>query len=312
MCLSGPDPTLGTMTALRSLLIVVVGVVVLGLAPATASANPASATPAPDSACGARLPRAARDRIVTASDIGGERRLAALPRLRQHVARLWAITNTFVAHRDRRGLFALVLAVTERDAVMPMQNHPGVFDNPKWAPMISLHLLERFLDAIHAEFTGGVVPPHWRRYFDLAADCRVTGERVAMLGNNSHITVDLAYATAETRATTAQARDFFAIVDTIAKHGNAIVRATNRAYGVDLGPAFRFYFVGEGLDRIVGAGRATGPMLRAADVGYNVLTFGNGLALQNPATHDEAAADISALWSTGDASLAAFESVGLP
>ncbi|MGC5246220.1 DUF5995 family protein [Gordonia sp. DT219] len=267
---------------------------------------------APAAACVTPLARTDTERIAALSDIGADRGRPDLAGLRSHVARLWSITDILVAHHDRRGLFPLALAVTERDAVMPLQERPGAFQNPQWAPRVSQYLLDRFLDALHAEFTGGPVPAHWTRYFDLATDCRVSGERVTTVGFNSHITVDLAHAVADAATTQAQARDFFLIVDTIAAHGNSIVVATNRAYGIDLGPAFRFYFVGEGLDRIVGAGRATTPMLRAADVGYNVLTFGNGLALQDPATHDAAVTDISALWSTGDAALEAFEQVGLP
>ncbi|SLH68258.1 Uncharacterised protein [Mycobacteroides abscessus subsp. abscessus] len=58
--------------------------------------------------------------------------------------------------------------------------------------------------------------------------------------------------------------------------------ATKAIYGGDLGPLWRFYFVGEGLDAVLGAGVATGPLLRLADAGANVVIFGNGLALQDP------------------------------
>ncbi|MYR05520.1 hypothetical protein GTV32_03960 [Gordonia sp. SID5947] len=294
------------MTALRPLVLAIaLTAVALGSGAPVVDA-------APRTGCATTLSSADVDRIVHEADIGQDRDRPILASLRNHVARLWAITDILVAHGDDRGLFPLALAVTERDAVMPLQNRPSSFQHPGWAPGISQHLLDRFLDAIHAEFTAGRVPPQWQRYFSLARDCTASGERITTVGFNAHITVDLAYATSDARTTQAEARDFFLIVDTIAAHGNSIVRATNRAYGIDLGPAFRFYFVGEGLDRLVGAGRATGPMLRAADVGYNVLTFGNGLALQNPATRAGAVADVNALWTTGDTALAAFEQVGLP
>lgn len=273
---------------------------------------PGSAGAAPPASCGSEpLTAAEQNRIADLSRHRDEPTATPLARLRQHVADLWAITDLLTAHRDRRGLFPLGLAAIERDAVMPLQNHPAVFVDPRWAPVISLRLLDRFLDAIHAEFTGGTAPPQWRYYFDLAADCRVSGERVALAGYNSHITVDLAYATADAQTATTQARDFFFIVDTIAAHGNSIVDATNDVYGVDLGPTFRFYAFGEGLDRVVGAGKATGPMLRAADVGYNVLTFSNGLALQNPTTADAASRAVDELWTTGNAALLAFDHAGL-
>nr|WP_231894728.1 MULTISPECIES: DUF5995 family protein [Gordonia] len=262
-------------------------------------------------ACGSPLSANEVRRIVELSDTADASPGTALPVLERQVGRLWQITDILTAHRDRRGLFALGLAAVERDAVMPLQRQPSTFHNPRWAPVISLRLLNRFLDATHAEFSGGSVPTHWQRYFELTGTCSVSGERAALSGYNAHITVDLAYATADARTTADDASDYFRLVDAIAAHGDSIVRETNRAYHVDLGPTFRFYFFGEGLDRLVGAGKATGPMLRAADVGYNVLTFGNGLALQDRRTHDAAVGDINALWNTGDAALAAFETWGV-
>ncbi len=52
-------------------------------------------------------------------------------------------------------------------------------------------------------------------------------------------------------------------------------------------------------------------MLRAADVGYNVLTFRNGLALQDVRAAPGARGDVNALWNTGETALTAFQRVGL-
>lgn len=297
------------MVSPRFVLVTAVSVLVCLTVPGSVSAAPPG-RPDVTHACGDPLSAGDVRRIVELSDTtdGHE---SALPTLERQVGKLWQITDILTAHRDRRGLFALGLAAVERDAVMPMQRRPATFRNPRWAPVISLRLLDRFFAAVHAEFSGGPVPPQWARYFGLTRDCGASGERAALTGYNAHITVDLAYATADARTIPGDAPDFFRLVDAIAAHGDSIVRETNRIYHVDLGPTFRFYFVGEGLDRLVGAGKATGPMLRAADVGYNVLTFGNGLALQDPRSRDTAAADIAALWNTGDAALTAFESLGV-
>ncbi|MGV9860233.1 DUF5995 family protein [Gordonia sp. NPDC003425] len=233
-----------------------------------------------------------------------------LTTLRHHVARLDAIAAILVRNHDRRGLFTVGLAATERDAVLPLETS-GTLNRPSWAQTLSILLLDRYLAALHAEFTGAAVPAHWQRYFSLAADCAASQLLTAATGYNAHITVDLAYAVADSRATRADAADFYRIVDAIAAHADSIVSATKKYYGVDLGPTFRFYFLGEGLDRLVGAGRATGPMLRAADVGYNVLTFENGLALQNPATKPAAVSAINALWATGDSALVAADELGV-
>ena len=277
---------------------------------------PGTATAAPTwpstTACGSPLSPADMNRIAALSEVGTPAdTVDAWPALTDHVRRLEEINAILVAHRDRRGLFAVGLAATERAAVLPLESAAGGLQNPLWARRLSLALLDRFLDAVHAEFTGTPVAPHWRRYFDVAAQCDVSGTRAAMLGYNAHITVDLAYAVADARTNRGNSDDYFRLVDSIAAHGDSIVTATKREYGVDLGPTFRFYFFGEGLDRVVGAGRATGPMLRAADVGYNVLTFENGLALQNPTTRPAAIAAIDALWSTGDAAIKAADDLGI-
>jgi hypothetical protein len=250
---------------------------------------------------------------VDRSDTRGQSGSSPLARLDDGVADLKAITDILVERGDRRGLFPLGLYSVERDAVMPLQHNSRAFEHPRWAPVISLALLNRFLDAVHAEFTGGVVPAQWQHYFDLARQCDQSPARTAMAGYNAHLTVDLAYAVADAKTSPAQARDFFTIVDTIAIHGESIVIETRAAYGpaADLGPLFRFYFVGEGLDRLAGAGLASELLLRAADVGYNVLTFANGLALQNPGTVDAAEGDIWALWNTADVAIAALAELEL-
>ena len=59
---------------------------------------------------------------------------------------------------------------------------------------------------------------------------------------------------------------------------------TKAEYDADLGPLWRFYFVGEGLDRLAGNSQPSELLLRAADSGYNTITLANGFALQNPQT----------------------------
>ena len=251
--------------------------------------------------------------IIDRSDTTQQEGSTPLARLDGAIADLEVITNVLVEQGDRRGLFALGLFSVERDAVTPLQHNRDSFEHPRWAPVISLALLNRFLDAVHAEFTGTVVPAQWRHYFDLTRQCGESPARTAMAGYNAHLTVDLAYAVADAQTTVAQARDFFTIVDTIAIHAESIVTETRAAYGpaADLGPLFRFYFVGEGLDRLAGAGVASELLLRAADVGYNVLTFGNGLALQNPGAVEATEADIWALWQTADVAVAALAELEL-
>ncbi|SIR64933.1 DUF5995 family protein [Williamsia sterculiae] len=294
------------MGTIRATALVVAGAIAVWAAGMDATVSAQSA----GHGCGSALTSRERQDIMALSDPPTSTG-STLSRLRDQVSRLQNIADILVRHNDRRGLFAVGLAVTEREAVLPLESRPSGLQHPERAQAISLALLDRYLEAVHAEFGDGLVPTHWRRHFLLAADCTQSGQRVAMSGYNAHITTDLAYAVADSAATRSDAHDFYLIVDTIAMHAKSIVAVTNRGYGVDLGPAMRFYFVGEGLDRVVGAGRATGPMLRAADIGYNVLTFENGLALQVLSTRAAAVRSVGLLWSTGDNALAVAAALGV-
>jgi hypothetical protein len=264
----------------------------------TGSVLPAAADPAA-AACGSALSAAELATVAALSDTGT---LDGTPlqRLDDAVDRNRRIAQILAAHGDRRGLFPLGLDVVERRAVLPLQHDPAAFADPGYAQAISLELIRRFLAAVHAEFTGGTVEPHWAHYFDLAGRCEVSPARAAMAGYNAHLTVDLAYSVAAVGTRQENAADYFKIVDAIASVGFAIVDRTRQVYGADLGPLWRFYFLGESLDLLVGRGVATGPLLRAADLGYNVIIFGNGLALQQKGIRDGVGAGIGGLFAAAE------------
>ncbi|MGQ4615317.1 DUF5995 family protein [Nocardia sp. R7R-8] len=261
----------------------------------TIAVRPATAVAAADPACGTPLTPAEKAVIAELSDTGAQSG-SALWQLEQAIDRHRRITEILVRHRDPRGVFALGLDTVEQAAVLPLQRDPASFDDPEWAHRISLELLSRFLRALHAEFTGAPAEPQWAHYFDLTRRCELSPARVAMAGYDAHLTVDLSYSVAAVGSTPANARDYFRIVDSIAQQGALIIEETKAVYGGDLGPLWRFYFVGEGLDSVLGQGAATGPLLRLADAGANVVIFGNGLALRDPAAAPAVTAEIDALW----------------
>lgn len=274
------------LSALITAVTVLLGTIALG---PTAYAAPVG------TACGAPLTQAETAEIAELSETGAPTG-SSLSQLERAVDRHRRITEILVRHRDSRGVFALGLDAVEQAAVLPLQRDPASFDDPEWAHRISLELLSRFLRALHAEFTGAPTEPQWAHYFALTRRCELSPARVAMAGYDAHLTVDLSYSVAAVGSSAANARDYFRIVDSIAQQGALIVAATKSLYGGDLGPLWRFYFVGDGLDTVLGQGVATGPLLRLADAGANVVIFGNGLALQDPATAPAVTAEIDALW----------------
>ncbi|MGW6422288.1 DUF5995 family protein [Nocardia sp. NPDC055053] len=253
-----------------------------------------------DTACGSTLSAGDIADIARLSDTSTITGADSLARLENAVDRHHRITEILVAHRDLRGLFAIGLDGVEYAAVMPLQRDPAAFVNREYAHAISTDLLRRFLDNLHAEFTGGVTEPHWAHYFSLAQDCGASRARTAMAGYNAHLTVDLTYSVAAVGSRPENAPDYFKIVASIAAAGDVIVDRTKAVYGADLGPLWRFYFVGEGLDQLFGAGVATEQMLIAADLGANTVIFTNGLALQDPALAPAVRAEVTALWQAAD------------
>ncbi|PXX58682.1 hypothetical protein DFR70_11317 [Nocardia tenerifensis] len=274
--------------------VAVVSALVLGYA-TLFGAGPAAA----DSACGTPLSDTEVASLVALSDTTALAGSSA-QRLEQAVERHRQLTRILVEHRDLRGVFALGLDAVEQAAVMPLQRDPAAFADPEFAHRISLELLSRFLRNVHAEFTGAPTDPQWANYFELTRHCDLSPARIAMAGYNAHLTVDLSYAVAAIGSTPSNAADYFKIVDAIAQHGSLIIEATKDVYHGDLGPLWRFYFVGEGLDLVFGQGVATPQLLRLADVGANVVIFGNGLALADPALAPATTAEIDALWRSAD------------
>ncbi|WP_192814829.1 DUF5995 family protein [Tsukamurella sp. 1534] len=283
------------------LLVVAVIVALLG-APSVAAA--------PSPYCGSPLTAAENRRIVALSDPATLPRTPTFETLDAVTVRQRAIADILAAHKDWRGLFGVGMDGVIRDAVTPTQRDEAALDDPRYAKTLSIDLVSRYLAAVHAQFTGGAVPSWWANYFRLATRCELPPGRVAMAGYNAHITVDLAYTVAAARSRPHNALDFYRIVDSIAKNGNVIPERSKRIYGADLWGLWTFYFFGQGLDRIVGAGVASNLMLRAADDGYNTLTFANGLALQDPGARPAVSGGILALWQTGEIAFDVLSGIG--
>ncbi|WP_336087343.1 DUF5995 family protein [Nocardia sp. SSK8] len=280
---------------------VTTAVLTLLLLVSPAVAAGAATAEAPAAACGTSLTSSEITEITDLSEPGRELRGDSLARLEDAVVRHHRITDILVRHLDMRGVFALGLDAVEHSAVMPMQRDPNRFRDPEFAHAISYDLLRRFLDNVHAEFSGGTPDPHWAHYFALAADCGASRARVAMAGYNAHLVVDLADSVAAVGAGPEDAEDYFDIVAAIASSGDVIVDRTEAVYDADLGPLWRFYFLGEGLDRAFGAGVASRQLLITADLGANAVIFSNGLALQNPALEPAIRTEIDLVWRTADA-----------
>ncbi|MDI9915834.1 DUF5995 family protein [Rhodococcus sp. IEGM 1379] len=287
-------------------LAIALGISITLLSPGFATAEPGESLSV---ACGTPLAPGDVARIADLSDVTTLRG-EGLERLETAVERHHQITTILVSHHDWRGLFSIGLDAVEHDAVMPLQRDPASFADAQWAHSVSYELLRRYLVNVHAEFTGTPTDPAWSNYFALTRQCGVSPARVAMAGYNAHLTVDLAHAVEASGTQPVDIPDYYKIVDSIAVKGGSIVTETKTEYNADLGPLWRFYFLGEGLDKLAGTSEPSQLLLRAADSGYNTITLANGFALQNPQTRAGTEQEIDSLWRTTDTALGVLSQVG--
>lgn len=182
------------------------------------------------------------------------------------------VTRELQRAGDLRGVFGAGLDAIESEAVVPFERHAT-----PWAPAISTNLIYPYLHAIHADFTGGPVPPQWKRYFDAARSGHLSADRVAMLGYNAHLSVDLAEAVAAAGSTEQNYPEFLAIVGTIADHADQLLDATRQSFGVEIVPIWSAVAVNPGLRT------ARDQVVLLGDQAYSSISFAHGLAIARSA-----------------------------
>lgn len=261
-------------------------------------------------ACGSPLTDAEVSEIASLSDMSTVDHTTAEQNLADEAERNKAITEILATHGDWRGLFGVGLLTIETRAVKPMLNQPGMFQDQSWVAALAESTLHHYLDSIHNEFVGAPNDPQWDRYYSLAKRCDASPARIAMAGYNAHLTVDLARSVAATGATTANVADYYKILRANADCSSEVIEVTKQTYHTDLGPLWRFYFIGEGLDLLAGKGVATGLLWRTANDAYDTVSLSNGFALENPQTAPAAEAAINAVWSIADTSFGVFTELG--
>ncbi len=273
-------------------------------------AGPAAAeSPVSAAACGTPLNAAEIATITELSDMDTIRGADGLQRLVEVGERNAQIAEILVAHGDRRGLFALMNDTADRATVLPMIRSGAGLTDPQRDAQFFFEGYETWLRAVHAEFTGAPVAWQWAPYFGLAGNCAESGAYVAMVGYNAHMSVDIPYALASTGIGPDNSADYFKLMDAIAVNNPALVSRTKQAYNADVGPLWRFYFFGEGLDRITGAGVGSTMLLRSALASVNATNLANGVGLANPATRDLTNAGITTMWGAIDGVLATLTNV---
>ncbi|KAA0020133.1 hypothetical protein FOY51_21265 [Antrihabitans cavernicola] len=192
----------------------------------------------------------------------------------------------------------------DRIIVSPLLHSGAGLTNPARQAQFYVENYESWLNSLHANVTGAPVAPQWSKYFALASNCAESGAHTAMVGYNAHLSVDIPHSIAAVGMGTQDSSDYFRLLDAIGIDSQLIVDRTKAAYNADVGPLWRFYFLGEGLDLVTGPGVGSNMLLRNALGAVNAANLANGLGLENPATRDVTNTGINAMWGAVDSALA--------
>lgn len=274
---------------MRSFLVRGIVLVCMTVGAIHAPAGPASGAPAASMACGEPLDAAAVSEVVNLSDLDTLPGGPSLLRLEAIAARLNKITDILVRHEDRRAIFAIGLDALEQLAVLPLQRRESEFDDPDYAHRLSIAVMTQFLENLHGEFDSGTVAPRWKRHFELARDCDRSLTQVMMAGYNAHFTVDMPHAVAAIGSIPGNRRDYFTVLDTIARNRHVIVDPTEAAFGDTIRPALKALasngFTGIGFGNV------------------NAINFVNGLALQSRTLGGSTESRLNRTWGLIDTAL---------
>ena len=217
--------------------------------------------------------------------------------------RVGRLAEAFAACGDRRGMFSVVYRPITHRAIQAANE--GAFEDAAWAERLIVAFASRYLDALHASMLGDDAASGWRRYDELAANDGVGGVRVAATGIAVHLLIDLPHALVEAKSRGAHASDFERFGDELVGVAPALTAELETAYGVDAGPLFRGFFLGEWVDTVYGEGLTTSFVFQTVrkKAWRNRWLMDHGMG-------GLAKAEMTASFNTVDAAFAALDVVG--
>ncbi|MEI2713480.1 MAG: DUF5995 family protein [Nocardioides sp.] len=230
------------LTGLASSLLLVVGLLGLVAAPASASTE---AAPVRHSDCTTPLTSTQRAALLQASDTRTLRTFADAK------ARLDVIESTFSATRDHRGIFAIFYRQILVSGAGPVSD-ASRWQYPTWVERVSRNFVVAYLDNLRGYLTGGTMTREWRSYYAMASDCNRSVGRVAAEGLIAHLVIDFPEAIRLANTRVAQQQDFFAIGDLLVDATVGLTADVERVYGQDLSPLFRLFWFGDAVDLLAG------------------------------------------------------------
>ncbi len=165
-----------------------------------------------------------------------------------------------------------------------------------------MEVVRLYVGNLHEYVIGGKPQAQWAQAFALTTACDRSPGRVLLGQILAHLLVDFPYALENIDTTVGHTRDFYTFGGALVDATPAIVKDVKRTYGVDLGPLFTAWFVGD----LIGDSQATTLLFQSTRTAALVNSFG----LQNPATRGVTVAEINALFQTSNVALDVMEKLG--
>lgn len=165
-------------------------------------------------------------------------------------ARIASLADLFADCGDRRGLFPVVYRPITREAVAAV--HAGEFVDSAFAERLVVAFARRYLDATHASLAGEPSLPGWTRFDELAANGSVGPLRVAATGVAAHLLLDLPHALVAADAKEQHLGDYQRFGELLVGVTPDLVADLEESYGVDAGPLFGGFFLGDWIDGAFG------------------------------------------------------------
>jgi hypothetical protein len=165
------------------------------------------------------------------------------------------IARIFREAGDPRGLFATVYRLITNRAVESVE--AGDYEYPVWANNLIREFARRYLRNLHGHLVDGEVTGQWRKYYDLAQNCRVGRGRTLGVAIAVHLMVDLPYTLHLIGSMPDQREDFVLFGDILLEIFPQLITDVRADYDTDVYGLLNGFFVGKWVDSMTSEGTTT-------------------------------------------------------
>lgn len=175
--------------------------------------------------------------------------------------RINQIAAIFKQAQDPRGLFSTVYRLITNRAVESVEE--GDYEHSQWAKNLITEFARRYMANLHGHLTDGEVTGQWKKYYDIAQNCRVGRGRTLGVAIAVHLMVDLPKTLYLIDSQPEQRQDFVRFGDVLLEIFPQLITDVAVDYQTDVRDLLRGFFLGEWVDRFTRRGTMTAFMYQA-------------------------------------------------